>query len=307
LKDTLVVVNPASAGGRTGRRWPAIEASLRAAGLAFDVATTSAPGDAAELAGRGAREGRRLVVAAGGDGTINEVANGLLAAGAQPASTRLGVMPTGTGGDFRRSLGLPPEPDRAAAVLSAGRCRRIDAGRVTCARPGGGSAVRHFVNIASAGIAGEVVESVHGRRRVVSGELTFLLASVRTLLRWRNRAVRVVIDGAVRDLIVQQVVVANGQFFGGGMWVAPRARPDDGLLDVVIAGDLGLRETMRALAQVREGRHLDGGSPKISHALARRVEVSSPEHVRVETDGERPGVLPAVFEVVPDALEVVCP
>jgi YegS/Rv2252/BmrU family lipid kinase len=307
MKDTLIVVNPASAGGKTGRGWPEVAGRLRAAGLDFDVALTSCTGEAVELSRRGVREGRALVVAAGGDGTVNEVANGFFADG-EPAAggTRLGVLLMGTGGDLRRTLGFPLDVDAAAAMLRAGRTRRIDAGRVTCARPEAGTVVRHFVNIADAGIGGAVANRVNGGRRVVNGELTFLLASIRTLLTWRNRPMRVVVDGETRELVAQQVVVANCQYYGGGMRVAPRAKPDDGLLDVVFVGDLNLLENLRGLRKIREGTHL-AGEPKIAHALARRVEVSSPELVHVDVDGELPGVLPAVFEVQPSALEVVVP
>jgi YegS/Rv2252/BmrU family lipid kinase len=307
VKDTLVIVNPASAGGRTGRGWAETAARLRAAGLDFDVAMTSCRGEAIELARLGAAEGRALLVAAGGDGTISEVANGILAGGAAAGGPRLGVLPVGTGGDFRRTFGIPLDVGEAAAVLVRGRGRRIDAGRVACAGPGGETVVGHFVNIASAGIGAEVVRRVDEGGVVVNGEITFTLASVRTLLSWRNKPVRVVVDGEARELVAQQVVVANCEYFGGGMRVAPRAKPDDGMLDVVVAGDLSAWENVRGLSKIRKGTHLDAGNPKITHAFARRVEVSSPELVRVEADGELPGVLPAVFEIVPDALEVVVP
>lgn len=308
MRDTLVVVNPASGGGRTGRGWAAVAARLRAAGLDFDVAMTSCRGEAIELSRQGVREGRRLIVAAGGDGTIHEVANGFFEAG-EPSVRRslLGVLPMGTGGDFRRTMGFPADVDGAARVLVAGRPRRIDAGRVTCTLPGGGTVVRHFVNIADAGVGGEVVRLVNDGRRVINGEVTFMLASVRALLRWRNQPMRVVVDGESREVVAQQVVVANGRYYGGGMQVAPRAKPDDGLLDVVVVGDVNAWENVRGMGEIRKGTHLDRGNPKLSHVLARRVEVSSPTRVYVDVDGEQPGALPAVFEVQPGALEVVCP
>lgn len=308
MKDTLIIVNPASGGGRTGRGWAATASLLRDAGLDFDTAMTSCPGEGVELSRQAVLEGRPLIVAAGGDGTVNEVANGFFKRGEAVATTsRFGVLPTGTGGDFRRTMGFPLDVGEAAAILVAGRTRRIDAGRVTCTRAGGEQVVRYFVNIADAGIGGDVVDRVNNGRRLINGEVTFTVASLLTLLRWRNKPMTVVIDGAPRELVAQQVVVANCQYFGGGMWVAPRAIPDDGLLDVVIAGDLGIWENLRGLGEIRRGKHLDGGHPKISHTLARRVEVSSPELVRVDADGEQPGMLPAVFEVLPGALEVVCP
>jgi diacylglycerol kinase family enzyme len=180
---------------------------------------------------------------------------------------------------------------------------------VTCApfHGGDGQVVRHFINITDAGIGGDVVDRVNRGGRVINGEITFLLASVRTLLTWRNRPMRIVIDGRPRELVAQQVVVANCQFFGGGMKVAPGAVPDDGLLDVVVAGDLGAWENVRGLRRIRAGTHLEAGSAKLSHALAERVEISSPVLTRVDVDGEQPGVLPAVVEVQPGAISVIVP
>lgn len=307
MKDVLLVVNPASCGGRTGRDWPSIEPRLRRVGLQFDVTFTSRPAEATDLVRQEVKAGRPVLVAVGGDGTINEVANGFFERGeALPTASSLGVLPIGTGGDFRRTFRLPADLEEAAAVLVARRSRRIDAGRVACTLPDGRGTVRHFVNIADAGIGGEVVERVNSGRRLINGEVTFLLASALTLLRWRNKPMRVVIDDEVRELVAQQVVVANGQYFGGGMRVAPRAVPDDGLLDVVVAGDLRMLDNVRGMGHLRRGTHLDRGDPRISHRRARRVEVSSPETVRLDVDGEQPGLLPALFEVMPSALDLVC-
>src|SRR5262249_61486224 len=141
---------------------------------------------------------------------------------------------------------------------------------------------------------GDVSPASNSAPPLTSGELLFTLAALITLLRWRNKPMTVEVDGVKRELVAQQVVVANCQYSGGGMRVAPRAVPDDGLLDVVIAGDLGMWENLRGLSEIRRGAHLDSGHSKISHTLAKRVEVSSPELVRVDADGEQPGLLPAV-------------
>jgi diacylglycerol kinase (ATP) len=308
MSAALVIANPASRGGATRTALPELEARLRAAGLDFDLAVTERPGDATALARDAARGGRYLVVAAGGDGTLNEVANGLLEAGlALPVPSLLGVVPAGTGGDFRRTLGIPVDLGAAARVLAAARTRVIDAGRVRCSLPGGGDVVRHFVNVADAGIGGDVVDRVNRGGRLRRGEVSFLLAALATLMRWRNKLMRIEIDGAAQELVAQQVVVANGQYFGGGMRVAPGALPDDGQLDVVVMGDLGRMESARGLGKIRRGAHLTEPHPKVSHRRARQVRVSSPETVRVDVDGEQPGLLPAVFDVLPGALRVVVP
>ena len=252
------------------------------------------------------RDGRAAVVAAGGDGTIHEVVNGFFEGSERIASpTRLGVVPMGTGGDLRRTLGMSRDAGEAARALVAGRVRRIDAGRVTCAGPGGETVVRHFVNIADAGIGGDVADMVNGGFKVINGELTFTIAALVTLMRWRNRPMHLVVDGDERDVVAQQVVVANCEYYGGGMRIAPAAAPDDGLLDLVIVGDVGRLENLRLMGKVRTGAHLP--HPKMEHRLVRRVEVTSPRRVGVDADGERPGSLPAVFEVLPGALELLAP
>lgn len=308
MRPVLLVVNPTSAGGRTGRQWPAIADKLSGLGLDFDVEMTSRPLEAAEIARRGVDQGREVVAAVGGDGTISETAAGFFEKSEPiPTATGFAVLPTGTGGDFRRTFGIPPDPVLAAEALLAGRRRRIDAGRVTFAAPGGGIETRTFVNIADAGVGGEVVHRVNTGPKFLPGSLTFLAASVRTLATYRNHPMRVEVDGEVHELVAQQVVVANAQYFGGGMRMAPLADPSDGLLDVIVVGDLTAVENARGLARVRSGTHLEAGNPKWILHRARRVEVTSPNPVRIDVDGEQPGFLPAVFEVVPGALELVVP
>jgi diacylglycerol kinase (ATP) len=306
LKPVYIIVNPASNGGRTARDWPAIGAALARAGLDFESAFTSGPLEATELARQALREGRSMVVAAGGDGTISEVAAGFFDGGEPiPTETRFGVLPTGTGGDFRRTFDIPVDIAAAARVLAAGKARRIDAGRVTLTHHSGLRQTLPFVNIADAGFGGDVVHRVNTGPKF--GAATFTIASLMSLARFKNAPVTVDVDGEKRHLVAQQVVVANCQYFGGGMRMAPMADPSDGYLDLILVGDVSVLETVRGLGKVRSGTHLEGGNPKWSHQRARRVEVTSEVAVRVDVDGEQPGFLPAVFEVVPAALNVVVP
>lgn len=308
MKDALVIVNPASAGGRTGRTWHVIAATLRGAGFSFDSALTTAPGEATVLTRQALEDGWPMVVAAGGDGTVHEVVNGFFdeAGQAIACTTRMGVVPLGTGGDFRRTFDLPLETRAAADVLVAGRTRRIDVGRVTFVGHDGKPGARIFCNIADAGLGGEVVHHVNHGIRLGRGQLTFLLATAVSLLAWRNRRLRVEADGEVEELTAQQAVVANARYYGGGMCIAPGAEPDDGRLDLVLVGDVGKLENLRLLGPLREGRHLAGGFP-ITTRRVRRVTVEAETMVRVDADGEQPGRLPATFEVIPSALDLVVP
>lgn len=306
MKPAFVIVNPASAGGRTAREWPNIAATLRQAGLDFDSALTTSPLEATTLARNAVREGRELVVAAGGDGTISEAAAGFFEDGRRIDSpTRFGILPTGTGGDFRRTFDIPGDVAAAARILVEGEARRIDAGLVTYTDNEGRHVPLPFVNIADAGLGGEVVYRVNNGAKF--GPATFTVASLLSLLSFRNAPVTVDVDGERVELVAQQVVVANGQYFGGGMRMAPMADPGDGLLDVILVGDVSILETVRGLGQVRSGTHLLAGNPKWSHRRGRRVEVRSPRPLRLDVDGEDPGMLPAVFEVVPGALTLMVP
>jgi diacylglycerol kinase (ATP) len=308
MNEILVIVNPASGAGKTAERWKQLSATLGAAGLKFDTKLTTRPLEATELARQGIREGRRVVAAAGGDGTLNEVVNGFFEDG-DPASTGTAValIPLGTGGDFRRTFDLPLTPISIAGMLARGETRTIDAGVARYRNHQGAEETRAFANIADAGVGGEVVDRVNRSAKRLGGDLTFMLASITSLLSWRNKPMTVVVDGQRRELTAQQVVAANCRFYGSGMQVAPMADPADGLLDFLLIGDLGVVENIRGLSKIKAGKHLDDPNPKWEVLRGSRADVSSPEPVRLDLDGEQPGWLPATFEAVPGALRLLVP
>ncbi|MFN2564108.1 MAG: diacylglycerol kinase family protein [Gemmatimonadaceae bacterium] len=297
-------MNPAAAGGATAARWPALASALRAHSGPFRHAMTKAPGDGAAIAEREARAGARLIVACGGDGTISEVAWDILRSG---IDAELGVLPSGTGGDFRRTLGIPARAADAASVLRNGRTWRIDAGRVEYVGHAGTTESRLFVNVASFGLSGvvarQVGEQVAGR---LGGTLAYAAAAVRA---WRGFAaplVRLRLDGAAEArLTVMSVCVANGRYFGGGMKIAPTALVDDGRLDVVAIEDLGGLTLLTNAHRVYFGTHL--GMRQVQHTRAVRVAAEPAREddvVPLEVDGDYVGRLPATFEVMPVALRV---
>ena len=311
----LVIVNPASAGGATGRAWPHLASDLRAHFGAFNCAFTKQAGDASVIAAREAVAGRSLIIACGGDGTISEVANGILQSG---ADAELGVLPSGTGGDFRRTLAIPKRAADAAAALARGRTARVDVGRVDFTDRTGARALRYFLNVASCGMGGAVIRRVEensegwlasASRRLAGGQAAYALASLQAAASFDRPLLRIRLDERPEfRLAVVNLCIANARYFGGGMKIAPQAKLDDGLLDVVAVGDL---DTLRILTNVHRlylGTHL--GMREVQHAPARRIEVAAGEpgeEVLIEIDGELSGMLPATFEIMPRALRVRCP
>lgn len=281
---------------------------LPSAGLPYDAALTTRPLEATEIARHAVLESRPLVVAVGGDGTLNEVVNGFFRNGAPiPTSTKLGFVPLGTGGDFRRTLRIPLDPRQAVEVLKTGLVRRIDAGCVTFQTADGQTAIRHFINMAEAGLPGEVVHRMgNGIKRL--GSAGYTVAGLRGLMSYKAPPMTVVVDGQTVEIAkAQQVVVANCQYYGGGMQMAPSASPTDGVFDVVLIKDAGRLESIRGIGAIRSGKHLETGQGHIELMYGKRISITSPAPVRIDVDGEDPGVLPALFEIQPGAIEFVTP
>lgn len=310
----LVIINPSSASGSTGEAWPRVASDLRSEFGAFQTAFTKVRGDAASIATDAARKGIKLIIACGGDGTISEVANGILSCG---RDTELGIVPSGTGGDFRRTLEIPAQSRAAARVLREGRTRRIDVGRISFRDHDGGEAMRYFVGVASCGLSTKVIRRVkaggpdwlpENTPKWLGGRISFGASLLQTGM--RTEAIRLLVqldDSHERHLLVATLCVANARYFGGGMKIAPEAKLTDGRFDVVGVGDLGAMKIFTSAPRVYLGSHLS--MPEVSHALARKVTVRPAEResiVDLEVDGELPGRLPATFQIIPEALRVRC-
>ncbi len=302
----FLVVNPASAAGRTGRHFDAIARAIRAALGDFECAFTREPGDGSRLAREALDGGSRLVVAVGGDGTASEVIDGLTYEGAPRHPDALfGFVPRGTGGDLRRTLGLPEELDSAARALASGNEAVIDLGRIEFAGPRGAPAVRHFANVAGLGVSGEVSRLVNRGVKLPSGRLSFMLASARALLSWSDRPVRWrVDDGPWQEERLTALSVCNGRYFGGGMQVAPGARMDDGLFDVVAWKGFGLSDFVAKRRMLYDGTHVTLGNTRVVRARSVEAEPVGDAEVLLDVDGESPGTLPARFTLLPGALRI---
>ena len=311
--SAFVVVNPRSANGRTGRDWRLIEPALEAAYPRMSVAFTRARHEATHLVRNALREGCHEIVAIGGDGTINEAVNGFFdAGGAISPDAVLGYVTSGTGGDFRKTFGVAAGTDAAIAHLKAAPVHAIDVGRLSCLTRDGEPHVRYFANIASFGLSGAVVDSVNRARiaKLFGGPFAFAFHSAVDMATYRGRVARIMVDGEYDEIAaISTVAVANGQYFGGGMRVAPNALADDGAFDVVIMGGAPKGRMLAEMKQLYTGEHI--GNPNVRVLRGRKVVAVPVAETRgravlIETDGESAGRLPATFEILPRALNLRC-
>jgi len=308
----LVIVNPKSAGGSTESLWAGAASDLRAHFGAFQVAFTKKYGDGIVLAKRGAENGRKFIIACGGDGTINEVANGILQSG---KPVELGVLPSGTGSDFRRTLGMPMDTREAAKALRTGETRLIDVGKVTFYNHENEQVSRYFLNVSCFGLSASIIENVKINTKLnwlpnnlLRGKVSFALSTLKEVLGMDFVTVRVKMDDAEeKSLNTINFHVCNSRFFGGGMKIAPDACINDGFLDVINIGDIKTAKILLNAYRLYRGSHLS--LDEIKSTLARKIEVkpANDEEIHLEVDGELPGKLPATFEIVPNALKVRVP
>lgn len=298
----LLVVNPRSGGGATGRSFDAMRGPIERAIGAFDVAMTERPGHGIELAREGALAGHELVIALGGDGTIHEVANGILQAG-RPAE--LGVIGQGTGGDFRKSLGIEHRLDRYLERIASGKRRLVDVGHFT----GGGKDEHYFLNILSAGIGGLVDRYVAEGSRALGGKAAYFGATVKALLGARLGHVRCTVthDGKTEEHLVRSYMIAicNGQFFGGGMHVAPMAEVDDGAFELVALGATSRLGFALTSGSIYSGKHLAQAGTVHLRGSVLKLELMNPDAndgFVLDVDGEAMGGLPLTITCRPKAL-----
>jgi len=311
----LFIVNPAAGRGKTGRTWPQMKATIEAKLGPIDVSFTDAPGHGITLAREAADAGRALVVAVGGDGTFHEVINGVAegppASGAKRA-TDVGILAQGTGGDFRRTLGLEHRLDRYLDALAGARSRPLDLGKATFIGRDGTPTTRWFVNVLSAGMGGLVDQYVQESGRALGNAAAYWFASLRALMTidaGRLRCTVTAADGTetVHEIASYMVAICNGRYFGSGMHVAPMADPADGLFELVaLPAGSKVGFTVRS-QRIYDGSHI--GQPGTIHLRGRKfhlelIDDRAKETFLLDVDGEPLGRLPLTIEVVPNALHV---
>ncbi len=304
-----VIVNPRAGAGSAARHLPAVRHGLNGLGVAFEILETRHPGHAVELA-RSARDaGSTLLAVVGGDGTLNEVSQAYIdATGSPTAGPPIALIPCGTGGDFPRSCAFAGSSiPSALARLVARKLRPVDLGVVSLVDSRGAPVHRAFLNVASVGISGDVDERVARGPKWLGGKAAFLLGTVSAALVYRNVPMEIEVDGrSWHRGPVLLAAIANGQFLGGGMHIAPAADFADGQFDVICVGDLSRGKFLSLFPRVYKGAHL--GLEAVSSVRGRSVVVRALRDggpVLVDVDGETPGYLPLAARIFPGALQLV--
>ncbi len=306
MVEKAFIVNPRAGNNSVGLKWPTISKIAKSHLGNFKTYTTTGPGDAVRLTKLAVSEGAALVVCVGGDGTFNEVVNGIMGLEkALRSDTVLGFVPDGTGCDFVKTLPIPVDIGKAISLIASGSSRLIDVGRLVFRDQDGLESVRYFHNIASMGLGGEVDRRVNSTTKRFGPFISFIWATLCSILLDGKKKIVLKSDQGL-ELAVNawNVAVANGRYHGGGMLVAPDASLDDGLFNVTVIGDLSIVEVFLNLHMLYNGRIKE--VKKITTFKVQKLEAVSNQRVLLDVDGEQPGMLPATVNIVPSAVRVIC-
>lgn len=301
-----VIVNPVSARGQTGKRWKEIQNAISSYFREFRYIFTEKQGQATEIARGLLRDGYDFIIGVGGDGTLNEIASGFFSSKTGEAINQdasIGIIPSGTGSDFVRFMRIPRDLSKTVSWLRDAPKQKIDIGTIKSSGGTGHKGERFFVNVADFGLGAEVIRRVSSVPVEKRGRLFYYKGFVSTLLGYRPKRCKVVIDG--RETIQGNFLigaVANGGIFGGGMIIAPNARINDGYFDLVLIEEMNKIDTIwssRLLYSGRIDRH-----HKVRTIRAKKISVTSDDNVHLECDGESGGTLPAEFEIREKAINL---
>jgi diacylglycerol kinase (ATP) len=292
-----LIVNPIAGAGKTKKLIPEITQKLKSVGLDFDISITESAGHAVELAAAASRKGYKILVSVGGDGTVNEVVNGIYTSGAMK-DISLGIISTGTGADYIRTLKIPRfEQDdfRRFAYLET---RTVDVGFVES-----GGKKKIFINFAGIGFDAEIVRRTTQGYKNLGKVSAYLLALFTTLLTYKNKEISITIDQKQEKWKIATVINANGRYGGGGMLVAPEADISDGLIDLIVVGNISKPDLLWSLPRIYKGTHLT--HPKVKCIKTKNVYIDSEAKMSIQADGDIIGETPAAFGIIPSALNII--
>ncbi len=302
---TAFIVNPRAGNGSTESDWPFIKSLAKDRLGSFDTYITSSPGDATAFAKSVTKKGVDLLICVGGDGTLNEVINGVLANDISVKSKpTLGFIPDGTGCDFIKTVSIPEDIEKSIQLITQGNLCPLDVGRLFFKDNFGCNTMRYFHNIASFGLGGEVDRRVNRTTKAFGPFLSFIWATLVSIILYGKKHIHIKTDkGKEYTYKAWNIAAANGKYHGGGMLVAPDAVIDDGLFHITVIGDLSLSQVFVNLPKLYNGKIKD--IDKVVTFTAERIEAWSDRQVLLDVDGEQPGMLPVVMEIVPQALNII--
>ena len=301
----FIIVNPKAKNGKAEKQWPELEQVIKAEyNGEFHAEFTTAPLHAIPLTRQALRQGYEFIVALGGDGLINEVVNGFFDGG-KPVNPHavLGILPFATGADFVKTVGIPMDFNEAVKRLNGFSAISCDLGLISSEGLDGRPVLRYFINVAECGVGAEVVDRVNRTTKMFGGKASFTWSILRTMPFYRNKTMFYRIDkGDETEARVNNLIVANGRFFGAGLRPAPEARIDDGLFDVAVIGNIGFVKGAKNLGKLRDGTYLK--LPYVNFRRGKSVSAHCAERVLIEADGEVIGRLPATFDLIPAAVKL---
>jgi diacylglycerol kinase (ATP) len=301
MQKTYLIINPAAGAGRTLKLWPLINDCINNLGIQFESDKTNSPGHAIDLAYEAVKRGVKFIVAVGGDGTVSEIVNGINKANGLN-EVRLGIISTGTGADFIRTIGIPRNYEEACKKLISTNTRKVDLGMVDCFK-GGNAEKRLFVNFSGLGFDAEIVKATTQKYKALGKVSAYLLGLFTTLVSYQNKEVEIIIGDSREKKRICTVIMGNGKYGGGGMYTTPEAVIDDGLLDVLIIGDLSKPDLLNSLPMIYKGTHLK--HPKVSLKKIKAVTIKPSIQMSIQADGDIVGESPATFSIIEKKLCLV--
>ena len=289
-----------------GRRWPVIDTLIKRSLGPVKVLQTQAMGDGVALARKAVEEGARTLLSLGGDGTHNEVVNGIMAAGVAPGSVALGALPSGTGGDLKRVLRSSGSLEAAIDALTAATAAPVDVGAIAFEDDDGVGSERFFINMAAAGMSGAVDRLVNRSSKRLGGRITIIMCTLQALGSYEAPVVRLWVDDDDKgEFKITNVIAGNSVFAGGGMKLVPSARLGDGMLDFVVFKEASLWRSLTLTPKIYSGTHVDTPICEVFRGTSARVELVSGPAAPVDIDGESPGRLPVSFRLEPSAIRLL--
>ncbi len=303
MEKIMAIVNPISGGGRTKKVWPDDYKLFVDNNLLIDYKYTLHPGHATELTELSLRKGYRKIMAVGGDGTVNEVINGMYINNELiEDESSLIILPRGSGSDFIKSINIAKTPGEIIKMIKNGKIKYYDLGQVTYVTKANKNASRFFINVLDAGIGGETVAFMENRKKVLGGIWDYFFSVIRTIIRYKNKKMSLFVDNEMvfSERMINSIIFANGGTFAGGMNIAPGADPEDGRLNIIILGNLSRMEIIINLSRAYKGKHLN--HPKIKVLYGSEISLDSKERVILDMDGEYIGKLPLKIKLLPHKL-----